>query len=328
MRILILILILLYGGSETIAQRKLPRKTKEQKRIEKKSSEQGAVQDMTERSLMWDPRRARHKKHGLTEVSPWHAGTAGIIAPEQAEISLFGPTRIGFSQSTEWLFRIAEMPFLPNIGMKHRWWKNRRFALATEHTLYYTYPLLKLLQTTGFKSLVPDTVSVPQQLAMRFDVLFSWLINPRVEGCPVTIPEMVLTWRGGAEFNLWNPESRIRPFDYVHTLYHTQLLDNKVLYYARLQFDSYFSYRFRYSLNGLYYTADFTKSGAIEANARLTYRLSPHLGISAAAKGAYIHIQGSDKFVCLPLLDLTYYVRPGRGVVKTDLFKHKRRRRR
>lgn len=327
MRILLLLLILLYGG-ELVAQSKLPRKTKEQKRAEKRLSEQETAQERMEKTLMWNPRQAKYRKHGLTEVSPWHNGTAGILASRQGEISLLAPTRIGFSRKTEWLFRIVEMPFLPNVGLKHQWWKNRRLALATEHTLYYTYPLFKMLQTSGFKALVPDTVSVPQQGAMRCDLLFSWLINPRIEGCPVIMPEMILTWRGGAEFNLWNPQSQIRPFDYFHTLYHTQLLDNKVLYYTGLQFDSYFSYRFRYSLNGLYYTANFTKAGAIEANARLTYRLSPHLGISAAAKGAYIRIQGSDKFTCLPLLDLTYYVRPGRGVVKTDLFKRKRRYRR
>lgn len=56
------------------------------------------------------------------------------------------------------------------------------------------------------------------------------------------------------------------PFDYAHTLYHTQLLDGKVLYYGGLQFDSYWGHRFHYSLNGLFYSVDFTKAYAVEGN--------------------------------------------------------------
>ena len=72
--------------------------------------------------LRWDPRRLPSKSKGFPEISAWHTGTAGIVASDAAEISLFNPTRIGFSKRTEILFRIAEEPFLPNIGLKHRWW--------------------------------------------------------------------------------------------------------------------------------------------------------------------------------------------------------------
>lgn len=319
-KIFILLSMYLLWGSVCLAQRKQPRKTKEEKQAERQTEE-----DKSYDKLMWDPRQAHPRKHRPPVPTVWQTGSAGIIPSEQGEISLFTPSRIGFSKQTEWLVRIAEMPFLPNIGLKHRWWGNRRFVFSSEHTLLYTYPMLKILQNTGLKSLVPDTAAIPQQLAMRLDLLLSWLVNPRIDGCPGGFPEMMLTLKAGSEFNLWNPQSDIRPFDYLHAFYHTQLLDNKALYYAGLQLDSYFSHRFRYSLSGTGYSVDLTRSYAVEANVRLNFRISPHLGISAVAKGAYIHIQHVHKFTCLPLLDLTYYIHPDRRTVRTGPFKQKYR---
>lgn len=321
---LFLIAFFLLSGSGAWAQRKLPAKTKEQKVAEKRHRQNERKQEPgRERSLVWDARQMPRKNKTLPNVSPWQVGTAGIVPSHQGEISLFQFSRIGFSRSTEWLFRLAEEPFLPNIGIKHRWWGNRRLILSTEHTLYYTYPLLKILQHTGFKDLVPDSVRVGQGGAMRNELLFSWLMNPRMEGCPGGA-EKVLTFRAGAEFYFGDGKSEVQPFDYLHTLYHSQVLDDKVLYYGGLQLDSYFSYRFRYSLNGLFYSVDFSRAYAVEANLRLTCRISPHLALAAACKGAYIRIRESRNFTCLPLLDLTYFIRPDKVVRRGNMFKSRR----
>ena len=229
----ILFCLLLWGtiSSGVYAQRVLPAKSKEQKRTEKQIEKKENSLRQKDTELRWDPRRLPSKSKGFPEISAWHTGTAGIVASDAAEISLFNPTRIGFSKRTEILFRIAEEPFLPNIGLKHRWWGNRRFAWATAHTLYYSYPGLKILQSTGFKELVPDSVQVAQGMAMRHEILFSWLLNPQVWGCPDPSAEKILTLHAGIEGYVGFGNNEVMPFDYAHTLYHTQLLDGQVLYY-------------------------------------------------------------------------------------------------
>lgn len=285
----------------------------------------------------WQPHQLPGKSKGFPVISPWHSGTAGIIKNNGAELSLFNPSRIGMTKNTELLFRIGEEWVLPNIGIKHRWWGNDRFIFSTEHTLYYPWPLLKLLQTTGIKDLVPDSAKIKQGIAMRNELLFSWLLNRQIAGCPDAAAEKVLTLRAGLEFYA-GENSRIQPFDWFHTLYHTQIFDKKILYYGGLQFDSYFSNRFHYSLNALYYSVDFSKDYALEANARLTYYVSKRIGISAACKAAYMKIALPSsapalpvtrpaQWSILPLLDVTYLIRPDRGEIQHGLFRKNRKRR-
>ena len=325
----ILFCLALWGtiSSGGYAQRVLTAKSKEQKRTEKQIEKKENSLRQKDTELRWDPRRLPSKSKGFPEISAWHTGTAGIVASDAAEISLFNPTRIGFSKRTEILFRIAEEPFLPNIGLKHRWWGNRRFAWATAHTLYYSYPGLKILQSTGFKELVPDSVQVAQGMAMRHEILFSWLLNPQVWGCPDPSAEKILTLHAGIEGYVGFGNNEVMPFDYAHTLYHTQLLDGKVLYYGGLQFDSYWGHRFHYSLNGLFYSVDFTKAYAVEGNLRLTYYVSRHFGLSAVCKIPYIRINEKSGWTYVPLLDLTYLIHPGRTVIRHGLYKNKRRQR-
>ncbi len=113
------VFLFLAGMWQAEAQRKLPVKSRGQKEMDKqtKKNERAARQSATE--LRWDPRELPNKSKGYPELSAWHTGTTGIIASDAAEISLFSPTRVGFSKRTELLFRIAEEPFLPNAGLKH-----------------------------------------------------------------------------------------------------------------------------------------------------------------------------------------------------------------
>ncbi len=324
MRAWICLVLLLYTGMLQVnAQRKLPAKSREQKEMERQARKRGHNRQL-ETELRWDPRELPGKSQGNPEISAWHTGTTGIIASDAAEISLFNPTRIGFSKQTELLFRIAEEPFLPNVGLKHRWWSDRYFSLASEHAVYYPWTGLKLLQRSGFKDLVPDTVKIGHSLAMRHEVLFSWLMNPRVWGCPNPPPERILTLRAGVEFGIAFGNTEVRPFDWLHLLYHTQVLDGKVLYDGGLQFDSYFGSRFHYSLNGMYYSVNLKKEYAVEANLRLTCYVSRHFGVSLAGKGAYVNLGNGTKFVVLPLLDLTYLVNPGRTTIRHGLWKKKK----
>lgn len=318
-----LVLLLCAGMSQVDAQRKLPAKSREQKEMEKRAKKRGHNRQL-ETEMRWDPRDVPGKSLGKPEISAWHTGTTGIIASDAAEISLFNPTRVGFSKQTELLFRIAEEPFLPNVGLKHRWWSGERFSLASEHTVYYPWTGLKILQRSGFKDLVPDTLKIGQSLAMRHEVLFSWLMNPRVWGCPNPPPERILTLRAGVEFGIAFGDTEVRPIDWLHLLSHTQVLGGKVLYYGGLQFDSYFGNRFHYSLNGLFYSVDLKKEYSVEANLRLTCYVSQRFGISLAGKGAYMNLGNRTKFAVLPLLDLTYLVNPGRTTIKHGLWKKKK----
>lgn len=319
-------LVLGIGMGEVEAQRKLPSKTKEQKTLERQARKQQTANE-PDTELRWNPRKIPNKSKGYPEISSWHTGTAGIMPSDAAEISLFNSSRIGFSRKTELLFRIAEEPVLPNIGLKHLWWSNKRFALASEHTLYYTYPGLKILQHTGFKSLVSDSVKIEHGVAMRHELLFSWLMNPKVWGCPNPPPERILTVKAGTEFYLGRKDAGVHSFDYAHLLYHSRLLDGQVLYYGGLQFDSYMGNRFHYSLNGLFYSLDFGKEYAVEANLRMTVYVSRRFGVSIAGKGAYMNVGDRVKFACVPLLDFTYLVNPGRSVIRHGLYKRGKHRR-
>lgn len=284
----------------------------------------------------WLQRDIPGKSKGQPITSSWHAGTAGILKSNGAELSLFSPSRIGMTKSTELLLRIGEEWLLPNIGIKHRWIGGERLIFSSEHTAYYTWPGLKILQSTGIKDLVPDSVTIRQGIAMRNELLLSWLMNPQVVGCPNPAPERILTLRAGMEFYVGNGKNEVPPFNYFHSLYHTQILNKKILYYGGLQFDSYFSHRFHYSLNALYYSIDFSRDFATEANGRLTYYVSQRIGLSLSCKAAYMKIKDNEvsspgtnirksKFSCLPLLDFTYLIHPDRGEIRHGLFKNRRK---
>ncbi len=311
-------------GQGLFAQRKLPPKSREQKKLEKQVNRKQYKDNEPEIELRWNTHKLMEKSKGYPEISAWHSGTAGIIAADAAEISLFNPTRIGFTRRIELLFRMAEEPFMPNVGLKHAWWGNKRFFLTTAHHLYYTYPGLKILQSSGLKNLIADSLRLGQGIAMRHEILFSWLINPRVWGCPEPPAEKILTFRVGTELYINCKESEVVSFDYAYSLYHTQLLEGKTLFYSGLQFDSYWKNRLHYSMNGIFYSVGCKKDYAVETNLRLTYYVSRHWGISFAGKGASISIGEQTKFVCIPFLDLTYLVRPSRSTIQHGLFKNKK----
>lgn len=281
---------------------------------------------MAQDANKWLQRDNAVRSKGRPVISAWHTGTAGIIKNDGAELSLFNTSRVGMTEKTELLFRIGEEWILPNAGIKHRWWGNDRFRLSSEHYLYYTWPLLKILQKTQIKDLVPDTVPVKQGIAMRHELLFSWLMNPQNSGCPDPAAERILTLRAGVEFYAGQNNKEIQPFDWFHTLYHTQIFQYKILYYGGLQFDSYFSKAFHYSVNALYYNVDFNKEFAAEGNVRLTCYVSRRIGISASCKAAYMKI-AENQFSILPLLDITYLIRPDRGGIQHGLFKNRKKMR-
>ncbi len=290
----------------------------------------------------WLQRSNPLKSKGQPVTSAWHTGTAGIIKNDGAELSLFNPSRIGLTKNTELLLSIGEEWILPNFGIKHHWAGRKRFLLSSQHTLYYTWPLLKLLQSTGIKDLIADSVKIGHGIAMRNEILFSWLINPQVAGCPDPASEKILTFRGGVEFYAGQSMS-LQPFDWFHSLYHTQIFDKKLLYYSGLQFDSYFSNRIHYSLNALFYNVDFSSDYSIEGNARFTYYISRRIGISASCKVAYMKINRLEaikentennllfaynnkaKISVLPLLDVTFLIHPDRGEIRHGLFKNRKK---
>lgn len=296
-------------------------------------------------AVKWLQRDNAIRSKGRPVVSAWHTGTAGIIKNDGAELSLFNTSRVGMTEKTELLFRIGEEWILPNVGIKHRWWGNDRFRLSSEHHLYYTWPLLKILQKTQIKDLIPDTVPLNHGIAMRNELLFSWLMNPQNSGCPDPAAEKILTLRAGVEFYAGQSNKQIQPFDWFHTLYHTRIFQNEVLYYGGLQFDSYFSRAFHYSVNALYYSIGFTEDFAAESNVRLTYYVSRRIGISASCKAAYMKISESqstemvdvntltanytrkNQFSILPLLDITYLIRPDRGEIQHGLFRNRKKMR-
>lgn len=291
----------------------------------------------------WLQREIPGKSKGMPVTSSWHSGTAGIIKSDGAELSLFHTSRIGMTKSTELLLRIGEEAVMPNIGLKHKWLSGRRLSLSSEHMLYCPWPGLKILQSAALKDLIPDSAKIDPGIAIRSEIILSWLMNPQVPGCPDPAPERILSLRAGIEFYVDGGNTSVRPFDWFHTLYHTQILDKKWLYYSGLQFDSYFSNRCHYSLNALYYNVDFTPDFALEGNARFTYYLSPRFGISLACKAAYIKIpllteqiaqtdgnhqniyDRKSRISLLPFLDFTLLVRPDRGQIRHGLFKNRRK---
>lgn len=275
----------------------------------------------------WLQRDNVRRSKGRPVVSAWHAGTAGIIKNDGAELSLFNVSRIGMTEKTELLLRIGEEWILPNAGIMHRWWGNDRFVFSSGHHLYYTWPFLRMLQKMKIKDLIPDSVSIKQGIAMRHELLFSWLINPQISGCPDPAAEKILTFQAGVEFYAGQNNRQVQPFDWFHTLYHSRIFQNEFLYYGGVQFDSYFSRAFHYGVNALYYSVGFSRDFAAESNLRLTYYVSRRIGISASCKAAYMKIGDSraNRFSVLPLLDITYLIRPDRGEIQHGLFKNRKK---
>lgn len=291
----------------------------------------------------WLQQKIPGKSKGTPVTSAWHTGTAGIIKSDGAELSLINTSRIGMTKSSELLLRIGEEWVMPNIGIKHRWAASNRLFFASEHMLYCPWPGLYMLRASGYKDLIADSVKIGPGLAMRHELILSWLMNPQVPGCPDPAPERILSFRIGTEFYIG--KDRIPPFDWFHALYHTRILDKKVLYYGGVQFDSYFSNRFHYSMNALCYTSDLSSDLALEGNIRLTWYIGRRFGISAACKAAYIRMdepadalpssangvlfppaEKENRLSILPFIDFTLLINPDRGQIRHGLFRNRRKR--
>ena len=136
------VFLFLAGMWQAEAQRKLPVKSRGQKEMDKqtKKNERAARQSATE--LRWDPRELPNKSKGYPELSAWHTGTTGIIASDAAEISLFSPTRVGFSKRTELLFRIA---FFTQCGTET--------PLVVRETVFFSQRAYILLSLAGIKNI-------------------------------------------------------------------------------------------------------------------------------------------------------------------------------
>jgi hypothetical protein len=91
--------------------------------------------------------------------------TARLVAPGRMELGVFAPLRWGVAERLELSVHPLWMFVAPNAALRVGWGRLGGLEWASEHSLLYPTPLMRLLSREGTGGIVPSDVTYPHLLA-------------------------------------------------------------------------------------------------------------------------------------------------------------------
>lgn len=101
---------------------------------------------------------------------PWSTATAYTIPAGTLEAGLLQPVRYGFRSRIELSTSLSSL-VSPGIEVKIGWGRRGSWRLASQHSINYPTPLLRLVSREGIGGMLPPATKVPHLLSLRSRVL-------------------------------------------------------------------------------------------------------------------------------------------------------------
>jgi hypothetical protein len=261
----------------------------------------------------------------------WSDGTAFTVSEKILELSVFRPAKFGITKKDE----ISAHPFaffvIPHAFYKRRWlafelW-DLKFMMSSRHGLYYPHLALKLNRNLnfGFSELVPGDSLIPHVVALQNELIISHYLK---EPTRCSLDNILITGRLGFKYGL-KFSSYEHPLIYQSVLYReTAVLVPGFVWYAGVEVDGNLNFMFNYFADLDFYSYGFIKQWSIESKLGIMGYSGERLSGFAGLKLAFSNIPGRNRFLIMPIVDVSYRIdfgkktNHGTKLFDKDVFKH------
>jgi len=114
---------------------------------------------------------------GQTKPTPWKTPRTLNVSAGQIQAGIFQSWKYGLTDNTE----ISAHPLWffvnPRISIQHKWGDRTTFQLATQHSLSYPTPILRMIQKKGIGGIIaedPTIEEIPHLVAVKNEIIASF----------------------------------------------------------------------------------------------------------------------------------------------------------
>lgn len=259
----------------------------------------------------------------------WTRGNAFTVPYKKVEINLMSPSKYGISRKSEISTHPLAFFVMPHLFFKHKWTKfllaNRTVMMSSRHGLYYPTGALNFTKKLNYDFLLNSDILVPYSIATQNEIILSTFIN---EPSQCSAGNNLISFKTGFKYAL-NFGNSSPPLIEQAILYReSAVADNAFIWYAGAKIDATLSPIFNYFANIDFYTLNLFKNISIEAKAGIMGYSGRNWSGMLGLKTAYSFIPSGNKFIILPIFDITYSFKLKKDKGKemslfgTEIFKH------
>ncbi len=235
----------------------------------------------------------------------WSSETAYISNLYSGNISITTPSRIGIHRQLELQSMLGALYWSPNLLIKKRWHSGNLWW-ATRHGAYFPTNGLRWAQDKGHHSIADTTVSVPQIIAFKNELIVSKPFFSNYS-CVANQPYLIVSAGLSFDYGTALSDNGLLPID-EHLLgaRSTALTGSGLLIIARIRVDARILPILTVEGGLKYFTGQNNLSNALEHHANINYFLASNLTISPGYILSFGNL-GSSNPAIFPFFDITWY---------------------
>lgn len=245
--------------------------------------------------------------------------TALPISHKAFEVSLFSPTRYGIGKKTELFSTVFWDWKLPNLGVKHLWFKksakkekgffkSRDIYFGTVHNLDYPNMFFKTIQKRN-DDYIPDTCIVPNVITMRNELRMTFFLKKKTSCDPANF---LFTLRAGEKnsFKI-KKDATMPPVDRNPLWYReTVVCLDTIVWFVGADVDFFLTDRLNMLVDADFYSVDWNvKDFSVESKIFVYgyFGIQRNIMLEGGLKFVAGHVYSEPKFQILPMIDLSYF---------------------
>lgn len=261
----------------------------------------------------------------------WTDGTAFTIPKNKLEISLFRPTKFGFTKKDEFSAHPVAFFVMPHFFYKRRWVKftlfERNFMFSSRHGIYYPKLAFKINNRLPFNSThtIPEEARIPGALAFQSEAILSHFFK---EPSHCSSGDYLVTGRLGFKYAL-KFSSDDHPLIYQSVLYReSAVLVPGFIWYIGGNLDGHLNHMLNYFADIDFYSYGFINDWAIESKLGVMGYIGEHLSGFAGLKFGFSTMPVRNRFLIMPIAGISYTLsvqkrkNHGLNLFKKTPFKH------
>ncbi len=234
----------------------------------------------------------------------WSANSAYSAYKANGNVSFTEYSRLGISKNSELQTNLAADFWMPNLFLKHNWYK-KSFYISSRHGIYSSTPGLNWAQKQGHYDIVDSLVNIPIITSFKTELIFSLPLWDN-SICNTKTEYIILTAAFAADYGirLNNGDDFLLDYPFISNR-NPVMVGEGLLFTPRLQMDGRLTNRLYLRANAKYLFGDIAYN-AIEQQTFVEYILFRYITVS----GGYIFSYSKNskyKTVIYPTADITFY---------------------
>ncbi len=244
--------------------------------------------------------------------------TACTLNKHHFEVPLFSPTRFAVGEKTEVFSSVLADWELPNLGLKHLWWKKpaqddggflktRDLFFGTVHTLDYPKPFFKSVQKHK-PEYIADTCVLPNVVTMKNEARLTVMLKKRTNCEP---GNFLFTLRAGVKnsFRL-KKDATMPPVDKMLWYRETVVCLDTTVWFVGADLDIHITGKLNLLVDADFYSVDWNVKDWSGENKLFVYGYfgyKQNIMLEGGVKLLYGTAFNDFKFMALPMIDVSYF---------------------